>query len=117
MYSFVRSTAVAALLSRHLPIVVVCFLIAETFYKFRSFTLETLAFFATWFVLDLVVEKVSELLRKRCGKDHREAHARKEPGRQGPRGPRRAIRAARGVPCRAARRREPQTTRHRRAGG
>jgi hypothetical protein len=64
MYSFVRSTGVPALLSRQLPILLVCFLIAETFYKFKSFTLETLAFFATWFMLDFVVEKVSQLLRK-----------------------------------------------------
>ena len=64
MYSFVRFAGVPALLSRHLPVLFVCFLIAETFYKFKSFTLETLAFFATWFVLDFVVEKASQFLRK-----------------------------------------------------
>ena len=29
----------------------VAFVIAEQFYKFHSFTLETIAFLATWFVL------------------------------------------------------------------
>jgi len=31
------------------------FVIAETFYKFHSFTLETLAFLATWYALRVVV--------------------------------------------------------------
>lgn len=65
MYSFLRSTGLPVLLSRQLPIVLVCFLVAETLYKFKSFTLEALAFFATWFVLDFIVEKVSGLMRKR----------------------------------------------------
>ena len=34
-------------------------LIAEFFYKFRSFTLECAAFLATWFVLDVVVQNVA----------------------------------------------------------
>lgn len=65
MYSFVRFIGMPALLWRQLPVLLICFLVAENFYKFKSFTLETLAFFATWFVLDFLVEKMYELLRKR----------------------------------------------------
>ena len=35
---------------------VVSFVIASVFYKFGSFALEAVAFLATWFVLDAVVE-------------------------------------------------------------
>ena len=35
--------------------------IAELFYKFHSFTLECLAFLATWYVLDLLVSRVPAL--------------------------------------------------------
>ena len=32
--------------------------VAETFYRFHSFTLECLAFLATWYVLDAIVQWV-----------------------------------------------------------
>ena len=32
--------------------------IAELFYKFHSFTLECIAFLATWYVLDLLLSRV-----------------------------------------------------------
>lgn len=35
------------------------FLIAEIFYKFHSFTLECVAFLATWLVLDLAIEMIA----------------------------------------------------------
>lgn len=35
------------------------FVIAETFYKFQSFTLETLAFLATWYSLRVLVTLLS----------------------------------------------------------
>jgi hypothetical protein len=35
-----------------MPVLLVSFVIAETFYKFHSFTLECSAFLATWYVLD-----------------------------------------------------------------
>lgn len=63
MYTLIRSIGVTALLARQLPILLVSFLIAETFYKFRSFTLETLAFLATWLVLDYLSERVARLMR------------------------------------------------------
>jgi hypothetical protein len=47
----------------HLPPLVVAFVIAELFYKFHSFTLETGAFLVTWRVLDWVYQQVERRLR------------------------------------------------------
>ncbi len=34
-------------------------LVAEVFYKFRSFTLECLAFLATWYIFDAAISRVA----------------------------------------------------------
>ena len=52
MYTLVRSMPLKQLLIEQLPALIVAIIIAELFYKFHSFTLETLAFLATWFVID-----------------------------------------------------------------
>lgn len=52
MYTFIRLIPLPHLLSKQLPVLVGAFLIAELFYKFHSFTLECMAFLATWYVLD-----------------------------------------------------------------
>jgi hypothetical protein len=39
-------------------------LIAELFYKFHSFLLETGAFLATWFVVHMVLSSVMQRLRR-----------------------------------------------------
>jgi hypothetical protein len=52
MYTFVRALPTKQLLVGQLPIALVSLIIAELFYKFHSFTLETIAFLATWFLLD-----------------------------------------------------------------
>ena len=41
------------------PSLLTSLLIAELFYKFHSFTLECLAFLATWFAIDVVLTTVS----------------------------------------------------------
>jgi len=41
------------------PALLASFVIAELFYKFHSFTLECLAFLATWFAIDVVLTTVS----------------------------------------------------------
>jgi hypothetical protein len=46
------------MLTTQAPAFLVSFVIAELFYKFHSFTLECLAFLATWFVIDAVVSIV-----------------------------------------------------------
>ena len=52
MYSLIHSNSLRSLLVEQLPVLLVSMIIAEMFYKFHSFTLETVAFLATWFVLD-----------------------------------------------------------------
>jgi hypothetical protein len=51
MYSYVKHVGIPAFLVREAPAFAVAFVIAELFYKFRSFSLECLAFLATWYVL------------------------------------------------------------------
>ena len=65
MYTLFRTTPLSTLLAMQAPTVFVCFVIAELFYKFHSFTLETLAFLATWFVIDAVVTGVRTIWAKR----------------------------------------------------
>ena len=57
MFELVRSTSLAHLLSHQLPAFVVSLVIAELFYKFGSFSLECLAFLATWFAIDFLYTK------------------------------------------------------------
>ena len=51
MYSYVKSVGVPAFPVREAPAFTMSFLVAEAFYKFHSFTLECLAFLATWYSL------------------------------------------------------------------
>jgi hypothetical protein len=55
MYSLLRVLSPGRLLVGQLPALGVSMTIAELFYKFHSFTLECVAFLATWFVLDAVL--------------------------------------------------------------
>ena len=54
MYQLLWSSPRRELLTRHLPGLVISFVIAELFYKWGSFALECIGFLATWFVIDLV---------------------------------------------------------------
>jgi hypothetical protein len=62
MYSLVRIMPLARLLREQVPAVALSFVIAELFYKFHSFTLETLAFLATWGLIDAVIQAVRHLV-------------------------------------------------------
>ncbi len=53
MYTLLHSMPFRQLLSQQIPALGSSLLIAELFYKFHSFLLETGAFLATWFVIDL----------------------------------------------------------------
>ena len=64
MYSLIRSLPRRRLLSEQVPAFGSSLLIAELFYKFHSFLLETAAFLATWFVVDLVLSSVMQRLRR-----------------------------------------------------
>ena len=52
MYTLIRSMPFRQLLSQQIPALGSSLFIAELFYKFHSFLLETVAFLATWFVID-----------------------------------------------------------------
>ncbi|PKB65371.1 MAG: hypothetical protein BZY80_00500 [SAR202 cluster bacterium Io17-Chloro-G2] len=65
MYSLIRVLPWRRLLSEQAPAFGSSLLVAELFYKFHSFLLETGAFLATWFVVDLVISTVKERLRRR----------------------------------------------------
>ena len=56
MYTLIRMLPVKRLLSEQMPALGLAWLIAEVFYKFKSFTLECLAFLVSWFVLDAVIQ-------------------------------------------------------------
>lgn len=52
MYSLTKVMSARQLLFEQLPVFALSLLIAELFYKFHSFTLECLAFLATWYAID-----------------------------------------------------------------
>jgi len=54
MYTLIRTLSTRQLLLNQAPSLIGSLAIAELFYKFHSFLLETGAFLATWFVLDIV---------------------------------------------------------------
>ena len=47
-----------------MPVFLLALLIAELFYKFRSFLLETGAFLLTWFILSAVVSTVRSMMAR-----------------------------------------------------
>jgi hypothetical protein len=51
MFSLVKELGVQIALKREAAAFILAFLIAEFFFKFKSFALECLAFLAVWFVL------------------------------------------------------------------
>ena len=55
MYTLIRSLPLSRILLEQLPAAGGALIIAEFFYKFHSFTLECVAFLATWYGLDLTL--------------------------------------------------------------
>lgn len=64
MFTLVRSLPLRQLLLAQAPILALSLVIAELFYKFGSFTLECIAFMATWYVLDLAANFLSNMVKK-----------------------------------------------------
>jgi hypothetical protein len=58
MYTLFKSLSSRDLALTQLPSLAGALVISEIFYKFHSFTLECVAFLATWAVLDFVVTKL-----------------------------------------------------------
>lgn len=59
MYTMLRVLPARQLLLEQIPALGLALLVAELFYKFHSFTLECIAFLATWFVLDGALQIVA----------------------------------------------------------
>ena len=55
MYTLIKSNSLHYLVTAQIPAIGISLVIAELFYKFHSFTLECLAFLATWFVVDATI--------------------------------------------------------------
>ncbi len=51
MYTLVNKLGIRAFFATELPALGISWIIAEVFYKFGSFTLETGAFLVTWYIL------------------------------------------------------------------
>ena len=64
MFELIRSVPLRQLLARQAPALAGSLVIAELFYKFGSFTLECLAFLATWFVLDAIFAGITRALTR-----------------------------------------------------
>jgi hypothetical protein len=65
MYTLIRLIPLQKLFTEQAPVLGASIVIAELFYKFHSFTLECMAFLATWYVLDAALKLVSALLGKK----------------------------------------------------
>jgi hypothetical protein len=65
MYSLLRLLPWQRLVGEQLPALTIAWLIAETFYKWKSFSLEMLGFLATWFVLDAAIQGLIRLFHAR----------------------------------------------------
>lgn len=72
MYSLIKSLSASELFTQQFPTFAIAFGIAEVFYKFHSFVLETGAFLATWFVLDFLLQSIIKLVRTRSAKQAQE---------------------------------------------
>lgn len=69
MFTLLRTLPLNRLLIEQLPVIALAWVIAELFYKFRSFSLETAAFLATWFVLDALVQGLRALFARPAAAD------------------------------------------------
>ncbi|HSD60255.1 MAG TPA: hypothetical protein VLC55_05315 [Burkholderiales bacterium] len=58
MQQMIRAHGLIPTLTREAPAALGALLIAEAFYKFHSFTLECLAFLATWYALSWVAGRL-----------------------------------------------------------
>lgn len=68
MYHLLTSQPLKNLFATQLLPFAISFGIAELFYKFHSFVLETGAFLVTWFVLDLIFTLIRKAIRPEAKK-------------------------------------------------
>jgi hypothetical protein len=65
MFTLISRLTTKELLYRQAPTLFVALAIAEIFYKFHSFLLETGGFLLTWFVLDAIVSGLARAIGSR----------------------------------------------------
>jgi hypothetical protein len=58
MYTLLSQLPIKRLVYEQVPALALAWIIAELFYKFHSFTLDCAAFLVTWFVLDVVIQRL-----------------------------------------------------------
>jgi hypothetical protein len=63
MYTLIRLIPIRQLIFEQAPAIATSLFITELFYKFHSFSLECLAFLATWYVVDLVIRFLTNIGR------------------------------------------------------
>ena len=64
MYRLIQSMTLKQLLLEQAPTLGASLLVAELYYKFHSFTLECVAFLATWYVLDAASQLLKHSLNR-----------------------------------------------------
>ena len=64
MFTLISRLPLRELLYRQAPTILAALVIAELFYKWHSFLLETGGFLLTWFVLDAAAGLVAKLIGK-----------------------------------------------------
>jgi hypothetical protein len=67
MYTLIRNGSLAALLSTQAPALLISFVVASLYFKWKSFALECLGFLALWFVLDFLFTHARILWLRRSG--------------------------------------------------
>lgn len=58
MYALISSLSPRQL-ARQVPALAISIVTAELFFKFHSFTLECVAFLATWYVVDAIIGRIA----------------------------------------------------------
>ncbi|HXB93611.1 MAG TPA: hypothetical protein VNU70_00590 [Puia sp.] len=58
MYTLLNRLGWSGFLAREAPALLLSWILAEVFYKFGSFTLETGAFLVTWYITGFALHKV-----------------------------------------------------------
>jgi hypothetical protein len=64
LFYLIASLTIKQIVFEKIPVFGISIIIAELLYKFHSFTLELLAFMATWFVLDIFVRLIFNQLKR-----------------------------------------------------
>jgi hypothetical protein len=65
MYALIRSITNRSIASQQILSFAIAFVIADLFFKWHSFALETFGFLAVWFVLDYLIGLVMKLVRQK----------------------------------------------------